>query len=230
MHQRPRKGLNVTTMPLDSLAGVDDLPSVGERITEGEAWVELYGQASLPTRFGHFAILVFRNSLDNKEHLALVRGKVHGAEAVPVRVHSECLTGDALGSLRCDCRAQLELALETFGSLEQAVLVYMRQEGRGIGLGNKIKAYALQEAGLDTYEANEHLGFDADLRDYRIAALILRMLGVGSVELGTNNPRKVFGLNAHGVKVVNRTPVVAGRNAHNETYLASKAKSGHFLP
>lgn len=220
----------MTTMASDSLPAGTDLPEVGARLEDGEVWVELYSRAQLPTRFGDFHILVFTNSQDNKEHVALVRGAVRGATQVPLRVHSECLTGDVLGSLRCDCRDQLELALRHFGEQPRGVLVYMRQEGRGIGLGNKIRAYALQETGLDTFQANEHLGFDADLRDYRVAALIIRLLGVESIELGTNNPRKVFGLKANGIEVAQRRPVIAEQNPHNRVYLASKAKFGHILP
>jgi len=217
----------VPTQPLEDRA---DLPPIGARIEEDGVWVEAFAHAHLPSRFGDFRIVIFRNSLDDKEHVALVRGLVRDAQEVSVRVHSECLTGDVLGSLRCDCRDQLEMALEKIGAEERGVLLYMRQEGRGIGLGNKIRAYALQENGLDTFEANEHLGFDADLRDYRVAAMILRLLGVRSVHLATNNPRKVFGLNAHGVKVVDRVPVLTEQNPYNQGYLASKARSGHLIP
>ena len=203
---------------------------MGHRVTEGDAFVEVYARATLPTRFGEFGILVFRSNLDTQEHVALVRGTVADAVDVPVRVHSECLTGDVLGSLRCDCRDQLEMALQAIGQAERGVLVYLRQEGRGIGLGNKIRAYTLQEDGLDTFEANEHLGFDADLRDYRIGAMILKLLGLKSVELATNNPGKVFGLKSNGIDVTNRTPMVTEQNPHNEDYLVTKARSGHILP
>ena len=145
---------------------------------------------------GDFSIFVFRNNVDNLEHVALVRGEhLMGAENVPVRVHSECLTGDVMGSLRCDCRDQLEVALDLLGSEDKGILVYMRQEGRGIGLGNKIKAYALQQQeGLDTVDANKHLGFDDDLRDYTVAGLILKSFELKSIILATNNPHKGEGL------------------------------------
>ena len=220
----------MTTVPTDTHEPGLGFPAVGERLEEAGVWVEVYAQAELPTRSGDFHILVFRNSVDDHENVALVRGSVRGATHLPARLHSECLTGDVLGSLRCDCRDQLEMALGAIGRRERGVLLYLRQEGRGIGLGNKIRAYELQQNGLDTFEANEHLGFDADLRDYRIAALILRLLGVRSVDLVTNNPRKIFGLNAHGVQVTQRLPAVTEQNPHNEGYLATKAKNGHILP
>ena len=194
-------------------------------------WVELYSRAQMPSRFGDFDIYVFRSSQDDSEHVAMVRGFVRGGQDVLTRVHSQCLTGDVLGSLRCDCRDQLEMTLRQLGHTEQGILLYMRQEGRGIGLGNKIRAYALQQQGLDTFEANAHLGFDDDLRDYGVAALMLKMLGVGSVQLATNNPRKVFGLRSYGIAVTGRVPVVAPPNSHNAHYLRTKVrKSGHILP
>ncbi len=206
------------------------LPAVGDRVAAGSVWAEVYARAALPTRFGEFHAIVFRAS-DGKEHVALVRGSVRGAAAVPTRLHSECLTGDALGSLRCDCRDQLEQSLAALGKLDRGVLLYLRQEGRGIGLGNKIRAYALQETGLDTFEANRHLGFDDDLRTYDVAALILRALGVASVQLATNNPRTIFGLRAAGIEVASRTPVIGPTNPHNHRYLRAKArKGGHLLP
>jgi GTP cyclohydrolase II len=221
----------VTTLPFDPSTSSAHTPAVGQRLTDGDTWVELYARAQLPTRFGAFEILVFRNNRDNLEHVALVRGRVQGAQQVTTRVHSACLTGDVLGSLRCDCRDQLELALETLAAADTGVLLYMHQEGRGIGLGNKIRAYALQEGGLDTVEANLHLGFDDDLRDYHVAALMLRMLGVQSVQLATNNPRKIFALKAHGVDVCGRLPLVTRQNPHNAGYLVTKArKAGHILP
>jgi GTP cyclohydrolase II len=208
-----------------------ELPDVGARLTCDDIFVEVYARAQLPTRFGDFEILVFRNSLDNKEHLALVHGRLRNSVDVVTRLHSECLTGDVLGSLRCDCRDQLEMGLGALRAAPQGILLYMRQEGRGIGLGNKIRAYALQEGGMDTVEANEHLGFDDDARDYRVAALMLRMLGPKSIQLATNNPRKIFALRAHGIDVSARLPLVVRENPHNAQYLATKArKAGHMLP
>jgi GTP cyclohydrolase II len=207
------------------------LPQVGQRLQEGDVSVELYAAAHLPTRFGDFELLVFRNNLDDKEHLALVHGALAGSSQVLTRLHSECLTGDVLGSLRCDCRDQLEMGLAALRQAPAGILLYMRQEGRGIGLGNKIRAYALQEQGLDTVEANQHLGFDDDVRDYRVAAMMLRLLGPASIALATNNPRKIFALKAHGIDVATRLPLVARENVHNAAYLATKArKAGHMLP
>ena len=186
--------------------------------------------ADLPTRFGHFRIIAFWNNRDGKEHLALAHGDVLGAEALPVRMHSECLTGDALGSLRCDCRDQLEAALRDLGARERGLLLYLRQEGRGIGLLNKVRAYALQDQGLDTVEANRALGFRDDERDYAIAAHMLGSLGVRSVALLTNNPNKVQQLEQHGIRVTGRIPHVMPPNPHNRFYLETKAaKSGHFI-
>jgi GTP cyclohydrolase II len=204
---------------------------VGDRLTDGEAWLEVYSRAQLPTRWGEFELFVLRSSLDDKEHLALVRGKVRQVEHVPVRVHSECLTGDTLGSLRCDCRDQLEMTLETMGRSPVAMVLYLRQEGRGIGLGNKIRAYALQQQeGLDTVDANLRLGFADDMRDYRVAALMLRLFEVRSIRLATNNPRKLVALQQHGVEISARDPIWAVENAFNRQYLATKAnRSGHWL-
>ncbi len=214
------------------------LPDVGARFYEpadekgvSRLFAEVYARASLPTQFGEFSILVFRNNRDDQEHVALVRGEVRNVERVPMRVHSECLTGDVLGSLRCDCRAQLELALEALGKSPCGILLYMRQEGRGIGLGNKIRAYALQEQGFDTVDANRHLGFDDDLRDYTIAGLMVRALSPASVEMYTNNPRKIFGLKRLGVSVEARLPIVTAPTPENERYLITKARrSGHIIP
>ncbi|MCK5687799.1 GTP cyclohydrolase II [Myxococcota bacterium] len=203
---------------------------MGTRLEEDGIWVEVYAHAHLPTRSGEFQIIVFRNNHDEKEHMALIRGDIRGGTDIPVRLHSECLTGDVLGSLRCDCRDQLEMAMDATGKADKAILLYMRQEGRGIGLGNKIRAYALQEAGLDTVEANEHLGFDDDLRDYTVAALMLRMLGVKSITLATNNPRKIFGLHAHGIEVTGRKAIVSAPTPYNRFYLETKVKkSGHII-
>lgn len=213
-----------------SLDRRSELPVKGERIEDQGDWVEVYSRAFLPTRHGDFHILIFRNSIDGKEHMALSRSDdLRGQKDVIVRLQSECLTGDVLGSLRCDCRDQLDMSLEILGREEHGVLLYMRQEGRGIGLSDKILAYELQENGLDTYEANEKLGYEADGRDYRVAALILRLLGVDSVQLLTNNPRKIFGLKSHGIDV-KRLALVAAGNPHNSEYLAAKFKSGHLIP
>lgn len=188
----------------------------------------LYAEAPLPTKRGPFRMLVFREG--DVEHVALVKGEVAGREGVLVRVHSECLTAEVMGSLKCDCREQLESALDAIASADAGVLVYLRQEGRGIGLGNKIRAYALQAAGLDTYEANRHLGFEEDLRSYGTAAAILRHLGVASVDLITNNPLKVRGLEENGVSVRRRLPSIVASNQHNEGYLETKREiGGHMI-
>jgi GTP cyclohydrolase II len=186
--------------------------------------------ADLPTRFGRFKIVAFWNNRDNKEHVALVHGDVLGAESVVTRLHSECLTGDAMGSLRCDCRDQLTSALERLQSEKAGILLYLRQEGRGIGLLNKIRAYSLQDDGLDTVDANLALGFRDDERDYAIAAHMLASLTVRSVRLLTNNPKKVAALEQYGIKVVDRMPHVIPANEHNRFYLQTKAnRSGHFI-
>jgi GTP cyclohydrolase II len=193
--------------------------------------VKVVAVAHLPTRFGDFRVVAFWNNRDGKEHLALCHGDVLGAARVPTRVHSECLTGDALASLRCDCREQLEAALRHLGALERGILLYLRQEGRGIGLANKIRAYALQEQGLDTVDANLALGFRDDERDYAVAAHMLASLGVDSVALMTNNPAKVSQLEQHGIAVAERIPHVIAPNEHNRFYLQTKAaRSGHYLP
>jgi GTP cyclohydrolase II len=192
--------------------------------------VRVEAVADLPTRFGEFKIVAFWNNRDAKEHIALVHGDVIGADRVPTRLHSECLTGDALGSLRCDCRDQLEGALGKLGAMERGVLLYLRQEGRGIGLVNKIRAYALQQQGLDTVDANLALGFRDDERDYAVAAHMLASIGVGSVALMTNNPSKVKQLEQHGIVVAERVPHVIPPNRHNRFYLETKAaRSGHYL-
>lgn len=192
--------------------------------------VKVDAVAKLPTRFGDFHIVAFWNNRDSKEHIALVHGDVMGAEDVPTRLHSECLTGDALGSLRCDCRDQLEAALRSLASMERGVLLYLRQEGRGIGLVNKVRAYALQEQGLDTVDANRALGFRDDLRDYAVAAHMLASLNVCSIRLMTNNPDKIRQLEQHGIKVGGRLPHVMAPNEHNRFYLETKAaRSGHFI-
>jgi GTP cyclohydrolase II len=189
----------------------------------------LYADALLPTRRGPFRMLVFRDA-DGAEHVALVKGEVGGRAGVLTRVHSECLTAEVMGSLKCDCREQLESALDAIAAADAGVLVYLRQEGRGIGLGNKIRAYALQARGLDTYEANRHLGFEEDLRSYETAAAILHHLGVASVDLITNNPAKVQGLQDHGIPVRRRLPSIVTANPYNAGYLETKREiGGHLL-
>jgi GTP cyclohydrolase II len=183
----------------------------------------------LPTKFGRFRAIGFAAGSDGKEHVAVVHGDIAGKHRVPTRVHSECLTGDALGSLRCDCRDQLQASLEALAGYSEGVLLYLRQEGRGIGLANKLRAYGLQELGYDTFEANKLLGFQADPRDYGVAASMLRALGVESVRLMTNNPSKISGLREHGIEVVGRIPVLAGENEHNARYLSAKERAGHWL-
>jgi 3,4-dihydroxy 2-butanone 4-phosphate synthase/GTP cyclohydrolase II len=186
----------------------------------------------LPSQFGQFDIYGYRHTLDNTEHVAIVKGDPANFqdEAVMVRMHSECLTGDALGSLRCDCRMQLQSALKMIENAGQGVVVYLRQEGRGIGLINKLKAYSLQDMGLDTVEANERLGFPADLRDYGMGAQILMDLGIKKIRLITNNPRKIAGVKGYGLDVVDRLPLLIESNDFNAYYLATKAKKlGHML-
>jgi len=188
--------------------------------------------ADLPTEFGHFKIYAYRHTLDNSEHIAIVKGEPSQFldHPVLVRMHSECLTGDALGSLRCDCRMQLQAALKMLESAGQGVVVYLRQEGRGIGLVNKLKAYSLQDMGLDTVEANEHLGFPADLRNYGMGAQILHDLGVRQMRLITNNPRKIAGLKGYGLEVVERVPLLIEATTYNSSYLTTKAeKLGHWM-
>jgi GTP cyclohydrolase II len=214
---------------MDESGEADDLPNVGDRVERDDCWIEVYARAHLPSELGNFEILVLRSSCDDKEHVALVRGSVRGARGVPVRIHSECLTGDVLGSLRCDCREQLLRALSDLGRANRGVLLYLRQEGRGIGLGNKIRAYALQESGMDTFAANRHLGFDDDLRDYTVATLALDLLGVAAIRLVTNNPRKLFAVRQGGIEVESRVPVVGTPNPHNREYLQAKELSGHLF-
>ncbi|MCX7869107.1 MAG: GTP cyclohydrolase II, partial [Terrimicrobiaceae bacterium] len=185
---------------------------------------------ALPTDYGDFQLHLYRSRVDDGCHLALVRGKIHPARPTLVRVHSECLTGDVFGSKRCDCGPQLHQALRKIAESGSGVLVYMRQEGRGIGLAAKIHAYKLQEQGLDTVEANQRLGFPMDLRDYGLGAQILGDLGVRKIRLLTNNPRKVVGLEGHGLDIVEQLPIRTTPNPHNARYLATKKKRmGHLL-
>jgi len=193
--------------------------------------VEVAATAALPTEFGEFEIYVFESVRGGAEHVAMVRGEVWGADDVPTRLHSECLTGDIMGSLRCDCRGQLARALEVVGSQPRGIVLYLRQEGRGIGLANKIRAYHLQQSrDLDTVDANLALGFRDDERDYGVAVAMLRTLGVRSVKLMTNNPDKVRQLRTSGMPVTERLPHVIDPGEHNRHYLETKAiRSGHLL-
>jgi 3,4-dihydroxy 2-butanone 4-phosphate synthase/GTP cyclohydrolase II len=195
-----------------------------------EKLVQRVAAASLPTNFGDFKLYGYRDTLTGELHLALMRGTVKRGKSTLVRVHSQCLTGDVFGSLRCDCGDQLAGSLEIIGRSGSGVLLYMRQEGRGIGLANKLKAYELQDHGRDTVEANEILGFAADLRDYGIGAQILGDLGIKDIKLITNNPRKIVGLEGYGLRVVSRVPLEVEPNKHNIKYLRAKSeKLGHLL-
>jgi len=195
-----------------------------------EKLVQRVAEASLPTRYGDFLSIAYKSAIDPDEHVALVRGELDGDQPVLVRVHSECLTGDVFHSLRCDCGEQIDLAMRAIADEGRGVFLYMRQEGRGIGLHNKIRAYALQDQGFDTVEANEALGFDSDIRDYGIGAQILADLGVRNIRLLTNNPRKVIGLEGYGLQVVETVPILAKPNPRNAKYLETKRKKmGHLL-
>ncbi|MBL9157978.1 MAG: bifunctional 3,4-dihydroxy-2-butanone-4-phosphate synthase/GTP cyclohydrolase II [Verrucomicrobiales bacterium] len=196
-----------------------------------EKLIERIERIQMPTDYGNFDLVVYASKLNPEEHhLALVKGEIRSEDPVLVRVHSECLTGDVFGSRRCDCGSQLHSALAQIEEAGSGVLVYMRQEGRGIGLANKIRAYKLQEEGLDTVEANERLGFGSDLRDYGMGAQILYDLGVRKIRLMTNNPRKVVGLDGHKLEIVEKVPIRIAPNEHNERYLGTKRdKLGHFL-
>ncbi|MCX5991322.1 MAG: bifunctional 3,4-dihydroxy-2-butanone-4-phosphate synthase/GTP cyclohydrolase II [Chloroflexi bacterium] len=207
--------------------------SVADLITyrrRHEKLVHRVAEAKLPTKYGEFTIMAYRSTIDPDEHVALVKGDVSTEEPVLVRVHSECLTGDVFGSLRCDCGQQMAMAMQAMAKEGRGVFLYMRQEGRGIGLHNKLRAYALQDQGVDTVEANELLGFAADLRDYGIGAQILTDIGLERIRLLTNNPRKVVGLEGHGLKVVETVPIVVPPNSYNASYLKTKgAKLGHHF-
>ena len=195
-----------------------------------ERLVTRVAEADLPTEFGHFRIIAYQSSIDDREHVALVKGDVEGKDDILARMHSECLTGDVFGSLRCDCGQQLASALQRIAEEGEGVVVYLKQEGRGIGLHNKIRAYELQDQGHDTVEANQALGFKPDLRDYGIGAQILLDLGLKKIRLLTNNPRKIVGLEGYNLEITDRVPLSMDRSEHNEAYLDTKrSKLGHLL-
>jgi len=196
-----------------------------ERLVHREA------EAKIPTPYGEWTIIAYRNDVDGFEHVAMVKGEVEGKPEVLVRMHSECLTGDVFHSMRCDCGEQLEAAMRRMDEEGCGVIVYLRQEGRGIGLVHKLRAYALQDSGMDTVQANEALGFRPDLRDYGIGAQILLDLGLSCIRLLTNNPKKIVGLDGYGLSVAGQVPLRVEPNPHNEAYLAAKRdKLGHLLP
>jgi len=195
-----------------------------------EKLVQRVTEAKLPTKYGEFTAVAYRSVVDAAEHVALVKGDISNDEPVLVRVHSECLTGDVFGSLRCDCGAQIEMALESIAKEDRGIFLYMRQEGRGIGFHNKLCAYALQDQGMDTVEANIALGFAPDLRDYGVGAQILADLGLHNIRLLTNNPKKVIGLESYGIKIVETVPLIVPSTPYNIRYLETKQKKlGHIL-
>ena len=195
-----------------------------------ERLIERVAEARIPTRHGEFTAVSYRSIVDKDEHVALVKGDIHPDEPILVRVHSECLTGDVFGSIRCDCGAQMDLALQAIQREGKGVFLYMRQEGRGIGIHNKLKAYALQDDGLDTVEANLKLGFPPDLRHYGVGAQILVDLGVEKMRLLTNNPKKVVGLESFGLKLVEQVPIIAPVNDENRRYMKTKQeRMGHLI-
>ncbi len=209
---------------------IKDLIEYRRKMDEKEILVERVVEAKMPTRYGDFKMFGFINKLNGEHHVALVKGEINEKNEVLTRVHSECLTGDALGSKRCDCGEQYDAAMKRIAEEGCGILLYMRQEGRGIGLINKLKAYSLQDKGFDTVEANEMLGFPADMRSYDVAAAILKDLGVSKVNLMTNNPRKIDGLERYGIEIVNRVPIKMNHNEKNEFYLQTKKeKLGHML-
>lgn len=197
---------------------------------EKESLVKREAEAVIPTPYGEFKLIAYTNKLDKKEHLALVKGEINSTEPMLVRIHSECVTGDIFQSERCDCGPQLEKAMELINKKGSGLILYMRQEGRGIGLFNKLKAYNLQDTGLDTVEANQALGFKSDLRDYTLSANILKELKIKQVHLLTNNPKKIEGLTEAGIQVTKRIPLELSAQQHNKDYLATKQeKMGHLL-
>jgi GTP cyclohydrolase II len=203
---------------------------VGEYCIDSALCVQLAAKAELPTRYGTFTLYGFYDNREGKEHTAIVNGNVEGMERVPLRVHSECHTGDVWGSLRCDCRDQLEAATRYIAAQPFGVVIYLKQEGRGIGLLNKIRAYQLQDLGLDTVEANQYLDLPVDARDYKVAAKIISLLKIRSVALLTNNPDKIDQLTTEGVDVVDRIPIVIPANTHDREYLdVKRQKMGHLL-
>ena len=227
-----------TMARLPQLEGMADkfgikIVSIADLITyrrRNEKLVERVAEAKMPTRYGEFVVIAYRSKVDTDEHVALVKGDISGDKPVLVRVHSECLTGDVFGSLRCDCGGQIALAMEKIVAEGRGVFLYMRQEGRGIGFHNKLRAYALQDQGLDTVEANIALGFEADLRDYGIGAQILADLGLHKIRLLTNNPKKVIGLESYGLQIVETVNLRTQPTPYNLEYLKTKQKKlGHLL-
>ena len=208
---------------------IEDLIKYRKENERNEAEVERVVEIKMPTRYGDFKMYGFINKLNGEHHVALVKGDITSTNSVLTRVHSECLTGDALGSKRCDCGEQYDAAMKRIAEEGTGILLYMRQEGRGIGLINKLKAYSLQDKGYDTVEANEMLGFPADMRSYDVAAAILKDLGAFKVNLMTNNPSKIDGLEGYGIEIVNRIPIAMNHNEKNEFYLQTKKeKMGHI--